>query len=131
MLFLVWYNLQIGCLKLKVLNYFLVPFRGQSPKGGVEMNKYELTVIVKPTLDEDSIKKEFESVQEIITKFGGVIEKVDDWGKRRLAYEIKKFNEGFYNFITFTAENETPAEIENRMRIKENIIRYLIVRQDV
>lgn len=94
------------------------------------MNKYELAVIVKPTLEEDSLKAEFESVQELITKFGGTIEKVDNWGKRKLAYEIKKFNEGFYNFITFSAESETPIEIERRMRIKENVIRYLIVRQD-
>lgn len=94
------------------------------------MNKYELTVIIKPSLDEDSIKAELASVQELITKFGGNIEKVDDLGKRRLAYEIKKFNEGFYSFITFSSEAETPAEIERRMRIKENVIRYLIVRQE-
>ena len=94
------------------------------------MNKYELAVIVKPTLEEETLKAEFESVQEIITKFGGTIEKVDDWGKRKLAYEIKKFNEGFYNFITFTANSETPIEIERRMRIKENVLRYLIVREE-
>ena len=87
------------------------------------MNKYELAVIVKPTLDEDALKAEFESVQELITKFGGTIEKVDEWGKRRLAYEIKKFNEGFYNFITFSSDSETPNEIERRMRIKENVLR--------
>lgn len=94
------------------------------------MNKYELAVIVNPTLDEDSLKAEFESIQEMITKFGGTIEKVDEWGKRRLAYEIKKVNEGFYSFITFTANSETPIEIEHRMRIKENVLRYLVVRQE-
>lgn len=94
------------------------------------MNKYELAVIVKPTLDEDALKAEFESVQELITKFGGTIEKVDEWGKRRLAYEIKKFNEGFYNFITFSSDSETPNEIERRMRIKENVLRYLVVREE-
>lgn len=94
------------------------------------MNKYELAVIVKPNLEEEALKAELESVQELITRFGGTIEKIDDWGKRRLAYEIKKFNEGFYNFITFTGNSETPIEIERRMRIKENVIRYLIVRED-
>lgn len=94
------------------------------------MNKYELTVIVKPNLDEDALKAELASVQELVTKFGGNIEKVDDLGKRRLAYEIKKFNEGVYSFITFSSEAETPAEIERRMRIKENVLRYLIVRQE-
>lgn len=94
------------------------------------MNKYELAVIIRPTLEEDALKAEFEGIQELITKFGGNIEKVDDWGKRRLAYGIKKFNEGFYSFITFSANSETPAEIERRMRIKENVLRYLVIRQD-
>lgn len=94
------------------------------------MNKYELIVIVKPSLEEDAIKAEFESVHELITRFGGTIEKVDNWGKRRLAYEIKKFNDGFYSFITFTSNGDAPNEIEQRMRIKENLLRYLIVRQE-
>ncbi len=94
------------------------------------MNKYELSVIFKPNLEEDALKAELESVQELISRFGGTIEKIDDWGKRRLAYEIKKFNEGFYNFITFTGNSETPIEIERRMRIKENVIRYLVVREE-
>lgn len=95
------------------------------------MNKYELAVIVNPTLDEESLKSEYASVQELIEKFGGTIEKVDDWGKRRLAYEINKVNEGFYSFITFNSPSDTPIELEKRLRIKENIIRYLIIRQDV
>ncbi len=94
------------------------------------MNKYELAVVIKPSLDEEALKAEFESIQELITRFGGTVEKVDDWGKRRLAYEIQKVNEGFYSFITFTSESNTPNEIESRMRIKENVLRYLVVRQD-
>lgn len=94
------------------------------------MNKYELTVIVKPNLEEEALKAEFEQIQAIIERFGGTVEKVDDWGKRRLAYEINKINEGFYRFITFTSEPQAPAEIESRIRIREDIVRYLIVRQD-
>ncbi len=94
------------------------------------MNKYELAVVVKPNLDEEALKAEFDSVRELIERFGGTVEKVDDWGKRRLAYEIQKVNEGFYSFFTFSSENNTPNEIEKRMRIKENILRYLIVRQE-
>ena len=94
------------------------------------MNKYELAVIVKPNLDEEALKAEFDGVKELIERFGGTVEKVDDWGKRRLAYEIQKVNEGFYSFFTFSSENNTPNEIEKRMRIKENILRYLIVRKD-
>ncbi len=94
------------------------------------MNKYELAVIVKPNLEEDVLKAELESVQQLITRFGGTIDKVDDWGKRRLAYEIKKLNDGFYSFITFTADAEAPKEIESRMRIKENVLRYLVIRKE-
>ncbi|MBR1444086.1 MAG: 30S ribosomal protein S6 [Firmicutes bacterium] len=94
------------------------------------MNKYELAVVLNPTLDEEALKNEADSVKELIERFGGVVEKVDDRGKRRLAYEIKKLNEGFYSFITFSAESSAPAEIEKRMRIKENVLRYLIVSQE-
>lgn len=94
------------------------------------MNKYELAVVFMPTLDEAALKAEFESVQKLIERFGGTIEKVDDWGKRKLAYEIKKINEGFYSFITFNSDSNAPIEIERRMRIKESVLRYLTVRQD-
>lgn len=94
------------------------------------MNKYELTVIFNPTLEEEALKTEFEQIQALIERFGGTIEKVDDWGKRRLAYEINKINEGFYKFITFTCDSQTPAEIEKRIRIIESVIRYLIIRQE-
>ena len=94
------------------------------------MNKYELTIIVRPDLEKEALTAEFDQVKELITKFGGTIDKVDDWGKRKLAYEINKVNEGFYNFIEFTADANVPAEIESRIRIKENILRYLIIRQE-
>ena len=92
------------------------------------MNKYEIGVIFRPTLEEDALKSELERVQDLITRFGATIEKVDEWGRRKLAYEIDKQTEGIYYFITFSAEGTVPAEIESRIRIYENVIRYLIVR---
>ena len=94
------------------------------------MNKYELGVVFKPNLEEDALKEELGKVQELIARFGGTVEKTDEWGKRRLAYEIKYFTEGFYVYITFTAASGAPAEIESRMRIMENVLRYLIIRED-
>jgi len=91
------------------------------------MKKYEAAVILKPHFEEEPAKAEFEKIQALITRFGGAVEKVDIWGKRRLAYEIQKIREGIYCFITFTAEPETPAEIESRLRIMEDVLRYLIV----
>ncbi|MCL2610883.1 MAG: 30S ribosomal protein S6 [Defluviitaleaceae bacterium] len=95
------------------------------------MNKYELTLVFRPNLDEEQIKVEFEQISELLSRFGATIEKVDDWGKRKLAYEIDKVNEGFYRFVTFTSPLETPAEIESRMRIRENLLRYLIIKEEV
>ena len=92
------------------------------------MNKYEIGVIFKPTLEEEPLRAELDRVQELITRFGGTVEKVDEWGRRRLAYEIDKQTEGFYYFITFSAESPVPAEIESRIRIYENVVRYLIIR---
>ena len=91
------------------------------------MNKYEITVIVKPNLEEEALNAEFAHVEELIERFGGTVEKVDDWGKRRLAYEIQKLNEGFYRFFTVLAEAGLPAEIEARIRLRENVLRYLII----
>ena len=94
------------------------------------MNKYELALILSPALDEESRLAEVEKVQGTLERFGAKIEKVDDWGKRKLAYDIKKVNEGFFSFTTFEAEASAPAEIEARMRIMENVLRYLIVRKE-
>jgi len=92
------------------------------------MNKYEITVVVKPNLEEEAANAEFAHAQELIERFGGTVEKVDDWGKRRLAYEIQKLNEGFYRFFTVSAEPGAPAEVESRLRLRENVLRYLIIK---
>ena len=94
------------------------------------MNKYELALVLSTKLDDEAKQAEFNKVTELLARFGGTVEKVDDWGKRRLAYEIKKETEGFFSFITFDAEPTAPAEIESRLRIMENVLRYLIIRKD-
>lgn len=94
------------------------------------MNKYELAIIFNANLAEELFKEEVEKVHGIIARFGGVIDKIDDWGKRRLAYEIDKQTEGFYSFITFTSDGDAPAKMEDRLRIMENVLRFLIIRQE-
>ena len=94
------------------------------------MNKYELTVVVNAKLEDEERLATVEKVKEYITRFGGEITNVDEWGKKRLAYEIQKMKEGFYYFIQFDAAATAPAEIERRVRIMENVIRYLCVRVD-
>jgi len=94
------------------------------------MNKYELCVVVSAKLEDDARAELVERVKELIARFEGNVTDVDDWGKKRLAYEIEKMHEAFYYFIHFEAEPEVPAQIEGRMRIMDGVIRYLCVRQD-
>ena len=91
------------------------------------MRNYELSVVLFSTLSEEEKVATLEKVKELITRFGGEITNVDDWGKRKLAYEIEKQREGFYYIIQFQAEAGAPAEIESRVRIMEQVLRYLIV----
>ena len=92
------------------------------------MRNYELSVVLFSTLSEEEKVATLEKVKELITRFGGEITNVDDWGKRKLAYEIEKQREGFYYFIQFQAETTAPAEIESRIRIMDNVLRFLIVK---
>lgn len=94
------------------------------------MNKYELTVVVSANVEEEVRISTLEQVKELIARFGGTVTNVDDWGKKRLAYEIQKMKDGFYFFIKFDAEATCPAEIESRIRIMENVIRFLCVKDE-
>ena len=94
------------------------------------MNKYELALVVNAKIEDEERAAVVEKAKEYITRFGGTITNVDDWGKKRLAYEIHKMREGFYYFIQFDASADCPAEIEKRIRIMDNVLRFLCVRQD-
>ena len=94
------------------------------------MNKYELAVVVNAKIEDDARTATIEKVKELIARFGGNVTDVDEWGKKRLAYEIQKMKEGYYYFIQFDASAECPAEIERRVRIMEPVMRYLCVKQD-
>ncbi len=94
------------------------------------MNQYELALVVNAKIEDEERAATLEAVKELITRFGGTVSNVDDWGKKRLAYEIDKMNEGFYYFIQFEADPNVPGEIEQRIRIMEKVIRYLCIRKD-
>ena len=94
------------------------------------MNKYELALVVNAKIEDEERLATVEKAKEYITRFGGTITNVDEWGKKRLAYEIQKMKEGYYYFIQFDADTTVPAEIEKRVRIMENVIRYLCVKQE-
>lgn len=94
------------------------------------MNNYELTYIVKPTLDDNSRKETIERFTSLIEQNGGIVEKVDEafWGKRRLAYPINDMTEGYYVLTSFKANSEVPREIERNLQISDKILRYLVIK---
>lgn len=89
------------------------------------MNKYELAVVVSAKLEDEERAATIEKVKEYITRFGGTVTNVDEWGKKRFAYEIQKMKEGFYYFIQFESDTNCPGEVEENIRIMENVVRYL------
>ena len=94
------------------------------------MNKYELAVAVSAKIEDDERAATIDKVKAYVERFGGQITNIDEWGKRRLSYEVQHMKEAFYYFIQFDAEPAAPAEIEDNIRIMENIVRFLCVRQD-
>ena len=94
------------------------------------MNKYELAVVLSAKLEDEERAAAMEKVTGYITRFGGTVTDIDEWGKKRLAYEIQKMKEGFYYFVHFESEASCPAEVVDRVRIMDNVLRYLCVRQD-
>ena len=94
------------------------------------MSKYELAVVVSAKIEDDERAAVVDTCKALIERFGGTVTNVDAWGKKRMAYEVQKMKDAFYYFIQFDAETSAPVEIENRIRIMDNVLRFLIVKQD-
>jgi len=94
------------------------------------MNKYELTLVVSAKIEDDERAATVDKAKAYVERFGGKITNVDEAGKKKLAYDIQKMSEAFYYFVQFGAKSTAPAEIETRVRIRDTVLRYLIVRTD-
>ena len=94
------------------------------------MNKYELSLVVNAKIEDEVRTATVDKAKALIERFGGTITDINEAGKKRLAYEIQKMHEGFYYFIKFDAEPDAPAELEQRLRIMDNVLRYLCVKQE-
>ena len=104
--------------------------RARDEKEVRQMNKYELAVVVSAKLEDEERAAVIEKVKNYITRFNGTVTNVDEWGKKRLAYEIQKMREAYYYFIQFEGDSECPNEVERHVRIMESVIRYLCVKQE-
>ena len=89
------------------------------------MSKYELCLVVSAKVEDSVRDASVEDAKKLITRFGGEIKNIDEWGKKKLAYDIDKDTEGFYYFIQFDAETTAPAEIEDRLRTRDHVLRFL------
>lgn len=94
------------------------------------MVKYESIFVLIPSLTEEEVKASVEKVKSVIENGGGVIDNVDEWGKRRLAYEINDINEGFYFLFNFSSNPQLPKELDRIMRISDNVLRHMIIKMD-
>jgi small subunit ribosomal protein S6 len=94
------------------------------------LREYELVYIVSPELSEEETSSLVERVNQFISSRGGVVDKVDNWGRRKLAYPIKSFREGNYFLTQFKLEPGLTRDLENSLRMSEDIIRHLVVRLD-
>lgn len=94
------------------------------------MPNYELVYIVNPKVTEDELPNILEKVGDILKKSGGNIIETNQWGKRKLAYPIKKYNEGNYILTKFEMGSATVKSIESSLKLADDILRYLVIREN-
>jgi len=96
---------------------------------GVKVSNYELVYIVSPGVTEEELPTVLDKVSDILKKSGGNITETNQWGRRKLAYPIKKFNEGNYILTKFESETTSVKNIESGLKLSDEILRYLIVKE--
>ncbi len=94
------------------------------------MNHYETIYIVNPTLDDDSLKEAIDKFSDLIKKLKGYIVKVNEWGKRKLAYDLKRFDKGYYVVLDFCALPKIVTELERNLKLDDRILKYITVKID-
>ena len=94
------------------------------------MRAYEVMVILEPSLEERTIEPSLDKYLNVIRKDGGSVESVDVWGRRRMAYEIKKNQEGIYAVVSLTAEPDSVKELDRQLTLNESILRTKVIRPD-
>ena len=93
------------------------------------MNKYEVVYIIDPAVEDEARKALINRFNELITGNGGSVDKVEEWGRKRLAYAIDYKTEGYYVLVNFQAEADLPKELERNLQISDSVIRYQVIKQ--
>ncbi|MCG9969015.1 30S ribosomal protein S6 [Pelotomaculum terephthalicicum JT] len=94
------------------------------------MRKYEVVFVIRPDLDDDKNTAVIDKFKDLVESQGGEVLKVDKWGKRRLAFEVKDFREGFYVIFHINAESKVSSELDRVFKITDEVLRHIIVREE-
>lgn len=94
------------------------------------MRDYELTLVIDPDLTSENQKKLITKIKKLITDFKGKVGKTDEWGRKELAYPIKKKTLGYYFLLETKLPEKAPAKIDKKLKLEEGIIRYLLIRRE-
>ena len=94
------------------------------------MTKYESMYILKPDMEEEKKDALVKRFSDIVTNNGGTVEKIDEWGKKRLAYPIQYINDGYYVLMNFEAQPTLPAELERNYKISDDVLRFMVINLD-
>lgn len=92
------------------------------------MNQYEVMYIIDPTVEDSARAELINRFSDLVVKNGGEVERVDEWGKRRLAYAIQYKTEGYYVLMYIKAPADLPHEMERNLQISDSVLRYLVIR---
>ncbi|HEY3981168.1 MAG TPA: 30S ribosomal protein S6 [Streptosporangiaceae bacterium] len=95
------------------------------------MRRYEMMIILDPALEERTVQPSLDQFLRVVTTSGGTVDKVDVWGRRRLAYEIDKKSEGIYTVVDLNAEPDAVKELDRQLNLNEAVLRTKILRPDV
>lgn len=94
------------------------------------MRNYELVMVISPDLSEDEVSSSVERVQRFVSERGGEVLKVDRWGRRRLAYPIRRFTEGHYVIAQLRLDASAVRELDRNLEVAESVLRHLVIRTD-
>lgn len=93
------------------------------------MRKYECVYAISPDLEEEQVKAIVQKFNDLVSQ-NGELESTEEWGKRKFAYEVQNYKEGYYVLMNFSANPDFPAELERNFKITENVLKFLVVRKD-
>jgi small subunit ribosomal protein S6 len=94
------------------------------------MRRYEMICIINPNLDAESLNEVVGKLSDIITKLKGYVLKIDEWGKKKLAYEVKQFDKGYYLMYDFCGDPDTVNTLERNLKLDERVLKYITVKID-